>query len=173
MKHKHYLIALIASAALLLTDSITWAGCGACESGTPPKAEATEKEAASASTTAVNVPAPVQENKTAEINTAGLKALLDSKVSLILLDARTGKWDDHNRISGAKSLAPDASEEDVKSLLGDKKALIVTYCSNTKCPASGLLAAHLRKLGYGNVIEYPEGIEGWKKTGHQVETPNK
>jgi rhodanese-related sulfurtransferase len=31
------------------------------------------------------------------------------------------------------------------------------------------LAAHLKKLGYTNIMEYQEGIEGWIKAGNKVE----
>ncbi len=41
------------------------------------------------------------------------------------------------------------------------RALLVTYCTNLKCPASRALAARLTALGYTHVLEYPEGIEGW------------
>ena len=47
--------------------------------------------------------------------------------------------------------------------------LVVTYCAGLKCPASHQLAERLEKLGYGNVIEYPEGIPGWIEAGHAVE----
>jgi len=54
--------------------------------------------------------------------------------------------------------------------LPGKDALIVTYCSNLKCPASSRLARRLRELGYTSVLEYPYGIEGWTKAGHEVTT---
>ena len=46
----------------------------------------------------------------------------------------------------------------------------MTYCSNLKCPASSRLARRLRELGYTSVLEYPYGIEGWTKAGHEVTT---
>jgi len=88
---------------------------------------------------------------------------------MTVLDARVGKFDDGNRIPGAKALAPDAPAEKVTSMLPDSQALIVTYCVNLKCPASSLLAKRLRQLGYSNVLEYHEGIEGWIAAGNAVE----
>lgn len=102
------------------------------------------------------------------INTEGLKALLDSKVPVILLDARSGKWDDGKRIPGAKSLDAAATPDQVAAVIPAKEALVVTYCSNRQCPASGKLAKHLVGLGYSNVIEFPEGIAGWIEKGHAV-----
>ncbi len=112
---------------------------------------------------------PVKEVQAlAEINTATLETLIRSGVSLVILDARTGKFDDGKRITGAKSLGPQASEEEVKSVVASKDQLIVTYCSNLHCPASRMLAEHLKSLGYVNILEYPDGIAGWISAGKAV-----
>lgn len=103
-----------------------------------------------------------------EINTAALKTLIDSGAALTLLDARTGKYDDGRRIPGALNLAPDAKDEAILAMLKSKDALIVTYCANTKCPASVMLAGKLSALGYKHILEYPYGIEGWASEGNPV-----
>ena len=54
-------------------------------------------------------------------------------------------------------------------MIPSKNSLVVTYCSNPKCPASGMLAANLKKLGYKTVLEYPHGIEGWVAAGQKHE----
>lgn len=103
------------------------------------------------------------------INTEALSALLRLKVPVIVLDARGGKYDDGRRIPGAKSLTPMAKDEEVAAALPDKTALVVTYCTDLKCPASHMLGEKLRALGYQNVLEDHEGIEGWVAAGHPVE----
>ncbi len=105
----------------------------------------------------------------ATVETAALAVLVKSGVPLVLLDARTGKFDDGRRIPGAKQLSPKATAEDAAALIKAKDSLVVTYCANTKCPASGHLAERLKELGYTNVLEYPQGIEGWTKAGLSVE----
>jgi len=107
--------------------------------------------------------------KEGSVDTASLMAMMRAKTPMTVLDARVGKFDDGNRIPGAKALAPDAAAEKVTAMLPDKQALVVTYCANLKCPASSQLAKHLRQLGYSNILEYHEGIEGWKAAGNQVE----
>ena len=104
----------------------------------------------------------------AEINTPALKALVDSGVSLTLVDARTGKYDDGRRIPNALNLGPDAKDEEIAGMLKAKDALIVSYCANLKCPASRELAKKLTAMGYTHVLEYPQGIEGWSKAGNPV-----
>ena len=102
------------------------------------------------------------------INTEALDALINAKADLIILDARSGKWDDGRRIPGAKSLNDKSSADEVKKVIPDKKSLVVTYCSNLKCPASAKLAKHLKKLGYTNILEYPQGIKGWADAGKKI-----
>jgi rhodanese-related sulfurtransferase len=100
-----------------------------------------------------------------------MKAEVESG-NAIILDARSAKYDDGERIPGAKSLTSEASAAEVAALLPDKDAEIITYCSHPKCPASQRLADHLKKLGYTHIHEYPEGIAGWKAAGGRVEKAN-
>lgn len=102
------------------------------------------------------------------VTTDELEKIVNDKSSLIL-DARTGKFDTGERIPGAKALSPDSSTDEVAKAIPNKNASIVTYCVNPKCPASNMLAKHLKELGYTNIMEYPEGIEGWIKDGNKVE----
>jgi rhodanese-related sulfurtransferase len=106
-----------------------------------------------------------EKESPATINTSGLKTLLDSGVPVLLLDARSKKYDDGTRIPGAKTLTDKSSIEDIKKVIDNKEKLIVTYCSNLQCPASYNLYKHLKSLGYSNVMKYPEGIQGWKEAG--------
>lgn len=133
----------------LLAGVFAYANCGFCGHGKKDKEAGKMQEA--------------------KINTPGLAVLIAAKTPFIILDARSGKYDDGKRIPGAKSLNADSSDDAIKSVLADKSALIVTYCANLECPASHKLAEKLKGMGYVNVIEYPEGIEGWQKAGHDVE----
>ncbi len=114
-------------------------------------------------------PATAPVAKEAAINTEALVSLLRARTPLSVLDARYGKYDDGRRVPGAKALAPTAKDEEVTALLPDKSALIVTYCAGLKCPASHMLGEKLRGMGYANVLEYHEGIEGWVAAGNAVE----
>ena len=102
------------------------------------------------------------------IDPAALKSMLDAQAKVVLVDARSAKWDDGKRIPGAISLTSDASEADIATALPNKDAAIVTYCSSEKCPASATLAERLTALGYGNVVKYPQGIEAWINAGNVV-----
>ena len=104
----------------------------------------------------------------AVVSTETLTTLLNAKTPLVLVDARTGKYDDGKRLPGAVALAPGATNEEIAKVIPDKNALIVAYCVNTKCMASHHLAVRLKEAGYVNVLRYPVGIEGWIAAGHQV-----
>lgn len=55
------------------------------------------------------------------------------------------------------------------SLLPDKDAAIVTYCSNEACRNSSIAQGELRSLGYTNVRKYPEGKHDWEAAGLPLE----
>lgn len=107
--------------------------------------------------------------KVGTVSTDALMTMMRAKTPMTLLDARAGKYDDGTRIPGAKGLAVDATDAQVSAMLPDKQALVVTYCANVQCPASQMLGDKLRKLGYVNVLEYREGIEGWRAAGNTIE----
>jgi rhodanese-related sulfurtransferase len=115
--------------------------------------------------------AAVAKAPVSRINSAGLKALLDAKVPVTVVDARYGKFDDGTRIPGALALKckdcvgkPEAMQNFIKS----KNQLIVTYCAAKQCPLSSMLAKKLRAAGYTNVIEYKGGLADWKKSGFKT-----
>ncbi|MBF0501274.1 MAG: rhodanese-like domain-containing protein [Candidatus Riflebacteria bacterium] len=132
-----------------------------------PKPDGSDKEAVCPDGSC-GVPTKDSPAEPAKINTSALESLLQSKIPILLFDARMGKFDDGNRIPGAKALGPEAKPEEVAKAIPSKEALVVTYCVNLKCGASHMLYKHLKELGYKNLLEYPEGIEGWVKAGNQV-----
>ena len=103
------------------------------------------------------------------INTVVLENMIESSIPMVLLDARSGKWDDKSRIPGALSLNDKSTKDEVTGIIKSKDALVVTYCSSLKCGASNKLYIHLKKLGYKNVLEYPFGIKGWLESGNDIE----
>ena len=106
--------------------------------------------------------------ESAVIGTHVLEALIAAGSPVTILDARSGKWDDGRRVPGAKSLAPDSTAEQAAAVIPSKDALVVTYCSSTKCGASAKLAMTLKNLGYSNILEYSAGIDGWASHGNPV-----
>lgn len=117
---------------------------------------------------------PVLQSKEAvqpakHIDTEGLKALMDSHASFVLLDARGEKYHDESIIPGAKLAFYKDSKEKLTSMIPDKSTLVIVYCFSPACPLAGRLAKKLIDLGYTQVMEYPGGIEDWSKH-YPVET---
>lgn len=104
-----------------------------------------------------------------EINLQGLEALIQSKVPMRLVDARTDKWFDGTLIAGAQRLPADATEEAIVKILPQKAELVVVYCGGGQCPASKNLAQRLVDYGYKHVIDYHGGISEWKGNNKPTE----
>ncbi|HEY9069288.1 MAG TPA: rhodanese-like domain-containing protein [Candidatus Ozemobacteraceae bacterium] len=166
-------ICFLALAIVLLGAPLIEAGCGTCgHDKSPGKTESTCPDGVCSNPPTGKVSeAPKHTQGGSTITTEGLRALLQSKVPLTILDARSGTFDDGRRIPGAKSLNAASKVSEVLKLLPEKESLIVTYCSNLKCSASHKLFEYLKSLGYKNLLEYPEGIAGWIEAGHDVEQP--
>ena len=171
------LVTLIIGATMVA--GAAYAGCGACGpkehgqgKGHGAKTGCAAKGACMAKPGKAGAEAarPRHGQSLAKIHTNALNMLLKTTDDIVLLDARSGKYDDGKRIPGAKTLTAASSEKEIRQTVPNKDALIVAYCSNVKCPASAHLARRLQKEGYKNVIKYPEGIEGWIEAGHDIET---
>lgn len=62
--------------------------------------------------------------------------------------------------------------KDWKKLLpADKDKTIVFYCANRLCNSSEMAAREVQKLGYTDVRQMPDGIQGWMLSGRPVEKP--
>lgn len=177
MKLKAFLLAVALTASFGNT-LLAGPECSSCEHSATEAKPAPEVKAAdscvdgvcSAEPVAseVKVASPSTDAAPSTINTVDLKTLINSGGPIIILDARAGEYDDGKRLPGALSLNADSKAEDIAKTLPSKESLIVTYCANLKCPASHKLYTHLKSLGYTNLIEYPEGIQGWIEAGNPV-----
>lgn len=107
-----------------------------------------------------------QAVKIVELN--DVEKIVTEKLALIF-DARTGKWDDGSRIPGAKTLSAENSEDEIRAAIPDKNQPVLVYCASKQCPASRKLAEKLISLGYSNVMEYSDGIKGWRDAGKEIE----
>jgi len=116
--------------------------------------------------------APAPKVEFVKLSTDEMAKIVEEK-KVLIFDARSGKYDDGRRIPGAKSLNDQSSKAEIQAAIPEKNTALVTYCANLKCPASEKLANHLKSLGYTNVREYPEGIEGWVAAGKAVEDVKK
>ncbi|MBP0452830.1 rhodanese-like domain-containing protein [Kitasatospora sp. RG8] len=90
--------------------------------------------------------------------------------SVTVVDALGGEYYAKQHLPGAVALVRADVDELAPTLLPDRDAAIVTYCSNPACPNSGQVADRLTALGYANVRKYREGIEDWADAGLPTES---
>ena len=106
---------------------------------------------------------------TALISRDELKAAIDAG-AVTVIDALGGDYYAKQHLPGAVALAPGEVDALASSVLPDRGAAIVTYCTGPSCPNSGQVADRLTALGYANVRKYREGIEDWLGAGLPTES---
>ena len=106
---------------------------------------------------------------TALISREELKAGLDAG-TVTVVDALGGDYYAKRHLPGAVALTPGQVDAMASSVLPDRDAAIVTYCTGPSCPNSGQVADRLIALGYANVRKYREGIEDWVGAGLPTES---
>jgi rhodanese-related sulfurtransferase len=73
-------------------------------------------------------------------------------------------------LPGALNLPLDEVEALAPTLLPDKEAEIIVYCSNSSCSNSKIAAEQLERLGYTNVHKYGAGKQDWVEAGLPTES---
>ncbi|WP_354637342.1 rhodanese-like domain-containing protein [Kitasatospora camelliae] len=90
--------------------------------------------------------------------------------AVTVVDTLGGEYYAQQHLPGALALVLADVDAQAPTVLPDRDAAIVTYCSNPACPNSGQVADRLTKLGYTNVRKYREGIQDWVEAGLPTET---
>ena len=103
------------------------------------------------------------------ISTKDLKAKLDRKQGITVVETLAPERYREAHIPGALNIPPERIKELAPQLLPKKDAEIVTYCTYTHLHASEYAAREWAAMGYTNVAHYPEGKQGWMEAGFPVE----
>ena len=99
-----------------------------------------------------------------------LKAKLDRKERVFLIDALPERYYLEQHLPGAINIPHDQIDALAPALLPDPGAQIVVYCASGPCQNSGIAAHRLAQLGYTNVRDYHEGKKDWVEAGLPVES---
>lgn len=100
----------------------------------------------------------------ASVSAEWLKAQMDAKTDMLLIDARPKKTKyDKGHIPGAASIPDSAFDEMVGELPKDKGKLLVYYCEGFECKLSHKSAVKAMEKGYTNVVVYSAGYPEWKE----------
>jgi rhodanese-related sulfurtransferase len=104
----------------------------------------------------------------ATISRDELEQAIDSGGVTIVETLRTEHFA-QGHIPGAIHIHFEEIGDKAPTLLLDKNAAIVTYCSNTACSNSEIAANKLAALGYTNVRKYAGGKQDWQEAGLPLE----
>lgn len=88
---------------------------------------------------------------------------------VVLVDALPASYYEKAHLPGALNIEEQDVARLAPSVLPDKDATIVTYCTNAACGNSQAVAHRLERLGYTDVRKYRDGIEDWTNAGNAVE----
>lgn len=103
-----------------------------------------------------------------EINCNELVQLRSFDTRVKLVDVLDHAHYKKEHIRGAISLPIRTVRECAKKFLNNDDT-IITYCANSKCPASTDAARILLSLGYKNVLDYKAGLADYKKANLPLE----
>jgi rhodanese-related sulfurtransferase len=98
-----------------------------------------------------------------------LAATLASGDEIVIVEALGPMYYDDAHLPGARNLPHDQVDELAATVLPDRDAFVVVYCSNTACQNSVVASRRLVELGYTRVHEYVEGKQDWIEAGLPVE----
>ncbi len=98
-----------------------------------------------------------------------LEQRIDRGDAITIVEALGPMYFEDAHLPGAKNLPHDRVDELAPTVLPDRSATVVVYCSNTACQNSTVAARRLVQLGYEHVYEYVEGKQDWIEAGLPVE----
>jgi rhodanese-related sulfurtransferase len=99
-----------------------------------------------------------------------LTSKLDAGHPLVLVEALGPQYYEQEHLPGAINIPHTQVDDLAPSVLPDKDAEIVVYCSNGPCQNSGIASRRLTRLGYTNVRDYHEGKAEWVSAGLPTES---
>ena len=104
------------------------------------------------------------------ISREGLKGKLDRGEGVVVVGTLGPAYYANAHLPGAINIPHTEVDELSPTLLPDKAAQVVVYCSNRACQNSPQAASRLKDLGYGNVYDYEEGKQDWIEAGLPTES---
>jgi len=102
-----------------------------------------------------------------EITAEKLYNNLSSDHRPVLINALGPDAYNSKRIPGSINI-PSSEPGIIESIVPDKDQPVVVYCANSDCEASPALARKLMDKGYNHVLDFDEGIAGWRKAGYPL-----
>lgn len=104
-----------------------------------------------------------------QITASQLREMMESHRQRVVINVLGEDDYKEKHIPGSDNVpvsAPDFVDR-VKSRVKSRDEPVVVYCASTDCDASEKAAEKLEKAGFTNIVDFPAGVEGWKKAGFE------
>lgn len=157
---RYGILPTIALASLLALG----AACGDGDEAQADGSGVESDEVALADSVPAAVPAPRMEDGVPIVEPEEIRSWHEEGRDFILVDARDEVQYGREHLPGAINvpyvdIRPGAN-------LPPRDETIVVYCSDADCPISQYAYRSLRRLGYNDVLDMREGLQGWKAEGY-------
>ena len=103
-----------------------------------------------------------------EVTVEDVKAKLDRKEKLLLIDVREDNEWNKDHLPNAIHLGKGIIERDIEQQAPDSSAPMILYCGGGF--RSALAADKLQQMGYTNVVSMDGGIRDWREKGYPLTT---
>lgn len=100
------------------------------------------------------------------VSAADVKAAIDAKEKMVLLDVRDKDEFDTGRLPGAINLSRGKLEFRIAATIPDLNAKVYVYCLTAA--RSAFATKTLNDLGYKNAVQMDASLEEWIKAGYPV-----
>lgn len=87
--------------------------------------------------------------------------------NFLLVDARSRQSYDSKHITGAISMPLSEIDQRYIELIPYDRELVL-YCGGLNCPVSKMAAVKLKRMGFINIKDMAEGIDGWENLGYHI-----
>ena len=111
---------------------------------------------------AAGMPEWKEKSGLVSVSAAHIKKLIDEKAAYALIDARPKRVADKGMIPTSINISDTEFDKQIDKLPADKATQLIYYCGGLECVLSDKSADKARKLGYTNVVTYPEGYPEWE-----------
>lgn len=114
-----------------------------------------------------SVPAPAVDAGILIVTPERVREWQQDSIPFVLVDTRDSVQFAQEHIPGAINV----SYVDIRpgARLPARESRVVVYCSDADCPISQYAYDALTRLGYGEVYDMREGLQGWKESGYPTE----
>ena len=113
---------------------------------------------------------PARPQAPAIVTGEQLKAAIDARKKLLVVDTRTPDEFAQAHIAGSVNVPAGFVRALSNRLPKDKGTLLVFYCRGMGCTLSPEAAAEAAGLGYGNLAIYQAGIPDWLLKRYPIES---